>query len=57
MAAAVADYRPENTADSKIKKENTNEITIKLVKIRIFCLKCVNKKRKPDSSRFLCRKQ
>lgn len=32
MAAAVADYRPENTADSKIKKENTNEITIKLVK-------------------------
>ena len=32
MTAAVADYRPENCADLKIKKENTDELTIKLVK-------------------------
>ena len=32
MTAAVADYRPETTAGSKIKKENTEELTIKLVK-------------------------
>ena len=32
MTAAVADYRPETTAGSKIKKENTDELTIKLVK-------------------------
>ncbi len=32
MAAAVADFRPENTAGLKIKKEDTGEITIKLVK-------------------------
>ncbi len=32
MAAAVADYRPENTSDLKIKKEDAGEFTIKLVK-------------------------
>lgn len=32
MAAAVADYRPEVQADLKIKKENNDEITLKLVK-------------------------
>lgn len=32
MTAAVADYRPEVCADLKIKKENTNELIIKLVK-------------------------
>lgn len=32
MSAAVADYRPEKTADLKIKKENTDELTLKLVK-------------------------
>ncbi len=31
MAAAVADYRPENTATSKIKKDNTG-LTLELVK-------------------------
>lgn len=32
MSAAVADYRPQQTADLKIKKENTEELTLKLVK-------------------------
>ena len=32
MSAAVADYRPQQTADFKIKKENTEELTLKLVK-------------------------
>lgn len=32
MAAAVADYRPETCADEKIKKENSDEIILKLVK-------------------------
>lgn len=32
FAAAVADYRPENRADSKIKREGTDELSIKLVK-------------------------
>lgn len=32
MSAAVADYRPEQAADLKIKKENTEELTLKLVK-------------------------
>lgn len=32
MTAAVADYRPEVCADLKIKKENTDELVIKLVK-------------------------
>lgn len=32
MAAAVADYRPEISADLKIKKENNDEIVLKLVK-------------------------
>lgn len=32
MAAAVADYRPADICDSKIKKENNDELTIKLVK-------------------------
>ncbi len=32
MTAAVADYRPEICADLKIKKENTNELVIKLIK-------------------------
>ena len=32
MVAAVADYRPELSADLKIKKEENNELNIKLVK-------------------------
>lgn len=32
MTAAVADYRPEMAADLKIKKENNDEIVLKLVK-------------------------
>lgn len=32
MAAAVADYRPVEISDSKIKKENNDEIVLKLVK-------------------------
>lgn len=32
MAAAVADYRPVEICDSKIKKENNDEIVLKLVK-------------------------
>ena len=32
MTAAVADYRPETTEQLKVKKENTDELTIKLVK-------------------------
>lgn len=32
MAAAVADYCPANVSAAKIKKENNNELTIKLVK-------------------------
>lgn len=32
MTAAVADYRPEIAADLKIKKENNDEIVLKLVK-------------------------
>lgn len=32
MTAAVADYRPEVQTDFKIKKENNDEITLKLVK-------------------------
>ena len=32
MTAAVADYRPEKCADLKIKKENNETLTIKLVK-------------------------
>ncbi len=32
MTAAVADYRPENCANLKIKKENNETLTIKLVK-------------------------
>lgn len=32
MTAAVADYRPETTANLKIKKENNDEMTIKLIK-------------------------
>jgi len=31
FSAAVADYRPEKSADTKIKKEDTKEVTIKLV--------------------------
>jgi phosphopantothenoylcysteine decarboxylase/phosphopantothenate--cysteine ligase len=32
MAAAVADYRPETTTKSKIKKESKRDLTLKLVK-------------------------
>lgn len=32
MAAAVADYRPVEVAESKIKRENRDEITLRLVK-------------------------
>ena len=32
MTAAVADYRPETTEQLKVKKENTDELTLKLVK-------------------------
>lgn len=32
MSAAVADYRPHQISDLKIKKENTEELTLKLVK-------------------------
>jgi phosphopantothenoylcysteine decarboxylase/phosphopantothenate--cysteine ligase len=32
MAAAVADYRPEAAAKSKIKKESKNDLTLRLVK-------------------------
>lgn len=31
LCAAVADYRPESTADEKIKREKTGEMTIRLV--------------------------
>lgn len=32
MTAAVADYRPEKTADLKLKKDSTEELVLKLVK-------------------------
>lgn len=32
MTAAVADYRPENVQENKIKKENKDELVVKLIK-------------------------
>lgn len=32
LSAAVADYTPENCSDTKIKRENTGDMTLKLVK-------------------------
>lgn len=47
MAAAVADYRPEVSADLKIKKENNDEIILKLVK-NPDILKEMSKCKKPN---------
>lgn len=45
FTAAVADYRPEETADSKIKREKTDEMTLRLVKNPDIAADCGKEKR------------
>jgi phosphopantothenoylcysteine decarboxylase/phosphopantothenate--cysteine ligase len=45
FAAAVADYRPEQVADKKIKREHTDEMEIRLVRNPDIAATCAGKKR------------
>ena len=49
MAAAVADYRPENRADKKIKKQLADILTLELVKNADILLE-ISKIKKPDQT-------
>lgn len=45
FSAAVADYRPETAAESKIKRENTGDMTLRLVKNPDIARSCGERKR------------